>query len=229
MSTPVQGGPGGSLGRAWSRARQTGTTGASTASPLQDKSRPIATSPRDDRDPGASRDALSLRERLASRNALPSRGTPPMRSPLSPREGVSSRDDLDSQDSVLSGDTPPLRSSQSLRDSLVSQGALPSRDALSLRPTPLPEPPLASAKRPISASTAWLRGVILAAGCVLGFLWVTPANQEAALVLQRTPRPAAQSVAAERTPDPSATAEQAAATGAALYQEFLKWLQLRGK
>jgi hypothetical protein len=96
----------------------------------------------------------------------------------------------------------------------------------------LPEPPLASAKTPIFTSTVRLGIVVLAAGGALGFLWVTPANQqageEAALVsLRETPRPAAQNVAAERAPDPSTAAEQAAATGAALYQEFLKWRQLR--
>jgi hypothetical protein len=111
---------------------------------------------------------------------------------------------------------------------------LHSRGAPQLRPTLLPDPPLALAKTPVFASTAWLRGVVLAAGGALGLLWVTPANQqageEAALVLLRkTPRPAAQSVATERAPDPSAAAEQAAATGAALYQEFRKWLQLQGR
>jgi hypothetical protein len=78
--------------------------------------------------------------------------------------------------------------------------------------------------------------VVLAAGGALGLLWATPANhnagEEAAPVsLQETPRPAAQNVAAERAPDPSAAAEQAAAAGAALYQNFLKWRQqqLRGR
>jgi hypothetical protein len=72
----------------------------------------------------------------------------------------------------------------------------------------------------------WLRGAVLAAGGALGFLWVTPANQDAALAsLRETPRPV---VAAERAPAPSAAAEQAAATGAALYEDFLKWLQ-RGR
>jgi len=172
---PVQGGPGGPLGYASSRARQAGTTGASTTSPLQelqDKPPRIVTSLRDDRDPEASLDMPSSRD------------------------------------------------------------ALPSHDAPSLRPTLLPEPPLAPAKTPIFASTA-LRVVVWAAGGALGFLWVTPANrqagEEAALAsLRETPRPAAQNVAAERAPDPSA-AEQAAAAGAALYQDFLKWRQLRGR
>jgi hypothetical protein len=207
----VQGEPGGPLGYAWSRARQTGTTGASTASPLED-----------DRDLGASPGMPS------SRNALPSR------SGTSLREALSSRDGLAAQDSLLSGDPRPPRSSQSLRDRLPSRDALHSRGARHLRPTLLPEPPLAPAKTPVFASSAWLRGVVLASGGALAFLWVTPTNQqageEAALVsLRKTPRPAAQSVAAERAPDPAAAAEQAAATGAALYQEFLKWLQLRGR
>jgi hypothetical protein len=96
-----------------------------------------------------------------------------------------------------------------------------------------PEPPLAPAKTPIFASAAWLMGVVvLAAGGALGFLWGTPANQqagdEAALVsLREALRPAAQNVAAERAPEPLAAAEQAA--GAALYQDFLKWRQLRGR
>jgi hypothetical protein len=94
------------------------------------------------------------------------------------------------------------------------------------------EPPPAPAKTPIFASTTWLRVVVLAAGGALGFLWVTPANQqaseEAALVpLRETPRPAAQNVAAGQAPDPSTAAEQAA--GAALYQDFLKWRELQGK
>jgi hypothetical protein len=96
-----------------------------------------------------------------------------------------------------------------------------------------PEPPLASpAKMPVFASTAWLRGVVLAAGGALGVLWATPANQQAgevaALVSPReTPGPAVQNVAAERAPDPLAPAGQAA--GAALYQDFLKWQQQRGR
>jgi hypothetical protein len=73
-------------------------------------------------------------------------------------------------------------------------------------------------------------GVVLAGGGALGFLWVTPVNQqagaEAALVsLQGTPSPAAQNGAH----DSSAAAEQAAVAGAALYQEFLKWRQLTGR
>jgi hypothetical protein len=94
------------------------------------------------------------------------------------------------------------------------------------------EPPPAPVKTPIFVSTARLRGVILAAGGALGFLWVTPANQqageEAALAsLRDTSRPEAQTFAAERAPDPLAAAEQAA--GAALYQDFLKWRQLQGR
>jgi hypothetical protein len=219
---PVEGGPGGPLGHAWSRVRQNGTTGASAASPLPDEPSQIVTPLRDDRDPGASPRMPS------SRNALPSRGG------TSLRDALSSRDGFAAQDSWLSGDAKPPRSSQSLQDRLPSPDALHSRGARRLRPTRLPEPPLAPAKTPISASTAWLRGVVLAAGGVLGLLWVTPANQQAgeaaALAsLQETPGPAAQSVAAGRTPDPSAAAEQAAATGAALYQEFQKWLQLRDR
>jgi hypothetical protein len=235
MSMPVEGGPGGPLGYAWSRrARQTGTAGAGGASPLQDEPPQIVTSLRDDLDPGASRDARSLREHLASRSTLPSPDTRPMRSSLSAREGASSRDGLDAQDSQFSGDPRPPRSSQPLRDRLPLRDALHSHDAPHLRPTLLPEPPLASAERPIFASAAWLRGVVLAAGGALGFLWVTPANQQAGkevalMSVRKTPGPAAQSAAAERAPDTSAAAEQAAATGAALYQEFLKWLQLRGR
>ena len=226
---PLRGGHGGPLGHAPSRARQAATTGASAASPLQelqDSSPRIVTSLRTDRDPGASlcmpssrdalpsrdgmplRDALSSRKGVASRSALSLRDTPPMRSHLSPREGVSSR------------------------DGLAAQNSLPSRDAASLRPTLLPEAPLAPAKAPIFASTAWLRVAVLATGGALGFLWATPANQqageEAALVsLRETPRPAAQNVAAMRPLDPSAAVEQAAI--AALYQDFLKWRQLRGR
>jgi hypothetical protein len=94
-----------------------------------------------------------------------------------------------------------------------------------------PEPPLSPpVKMPIFASTARLRGVVLAAGGAIGILWATPANQqageEAALAsLRETPRPAAQNVAADAEPDPSAAPEQAA--GAALYQDFLKWRQSR--
>jgi hypothetical protein len=232
MSMPVQGGPGGSLGHAWSRARQTGTAGASAASPLQDEPPQVVASLRDDRDRGASRDARSLREGLAARNTLPSRDSRPMRSSLSPRERASSQDGLAAQDSLLSVEPRTPHSSQSLRDRLASRDALHSRDVPHLRPTLLPEPPLAPAERPIFASTAWLRGVALAAGGALGLLWVTPANQKAGeevalMSLRKTPRPAAQSVAAARAPDPAA--EQAAATGAALYQEFLKWLELRGR
>jgi hypothetical protein len=58
--------------------------------------------------------------------------------------------------------------------------------------------------------------VVLAAVGAFGVLWVTLAS------LRETPRPAAQNVAAER-----AAAEQAA--GAALYQEFLRWRQLKGR
>jgi hypothetical protein len=54
-------------------------------------------------------------------------------------------------------------------------------------------------------------------------LWVTLVS------LRETPRPAAQGVAAERARDPPAAAEQVAAAGAALYQDFLKWRQLQGR
>jgi hypothetical protein len=47
--------------------------------------------------------------------------------------------------------------------------------------------------------------------------------------LRETPRPVAQYVAVQRASDPPAAAEQTAAAGAALYQEFLKWQQLRGR
>jgi hypothetical protein len=92
------------------------------------------------------------------------------------------------------------------------------------------EPPLAPAKTRIFAPTAF-RVVALAAGGALGFLCVTPTNQEvgeevASVSLQETPTPAAQQVADERAPDPPAEAEQAAA-GAALYDNFLKWRQLQ--
>jgi hypothetical protein len=219
---PVQGGPDRPLGYAWSRTRQTGTTGAGAASPLEDEPPQVVTSLQDDRDPGAS-PGMRL-----SRNALPSRGG------TSLLDALSSRDGLAAHDSLLSGGTRPPRSSPSLRDRLPSRGGLHSRDTPHLRPTRLPEPPLASAKTPVFASTAWLRGVVLAAGGALGLLWVTPANQQAVeavapVPLQETPTLAAQSVAAGRAPDPSAAAEQAAATSAALYQEFLKWLQLRGR
>jgi hypothetical protein len=222
MSMPVQEGPGGPLGYAWSRARQKGRTGASAASPLQGEPPQIVTSLQDGRDRGASPSMPS------SRNALHSRGGQSL------RDALSSRDSLAAQDSLPSGDTRPPRSSQSLRGRLPSRDALHSHDAPHLRPTLLPEPPLAPAKTPAFASTAWLRVVALAAGGALGFLWVTPANQQgdkavALVPLRETPGPAAQSVAAGRAPGPSEAAEQAAATGAALYQEFLKWLQLRGR
>ena len=186
---PVQGGPGGPSNHVWSRARQTGTTGANTSSLLRDKPREIVTSLRDEQEPGASLRMPSSRDALASRG------------------------------------------STSVRDALSSRGNLVSRNAL--RPTLLPEPPLAPAKTPVFASTAWLRGLVLVAGGALALLWVTPANQQAdeeaaPVSLRQTPRPAAQSVAAERAPDPSAAAEQGAVTGAALYQRFLKWRQLRG-
>ena len=130
-------------------------------------------------------------------------------------------------DMPSSRDALPSRGGRSLRDALSSREGLASRNALPshgvppLRPTLLPEPPLAPAKTRIFASTARLMVVILTAGGALGFLWVTLVS------LRGTPRPAAQSVAAEQAPDPSATVEQAA--GAALYQEFLTWRQSRGR
>jgi hypothetical protein len=103
------------------------------------------------------------------------------------------------------------------------------RSRLAATPTDqTPEPPLAPpAKTPIFASAARLRGVVLAAGV----LWATPANQqageEAALMSPlETPGSAVQNVAAERASDPSAAGQ---AAGAALYQDFLKWQQLRGR
>jgi hypothetical protein len=107
------------------------------------------------------------------------------------------------------------------RDSFVAQGSPLARDASRLRPTLLPEPPLARAKASIFAATAPLRVVVLVAGGALGFLWLT------AVPLRETPRPAFQDIAAEGVPDPAAAAAQAA--GAALYQNFLKWRQLQGK
>jgi hypothetical protein len=92
------------------------------------------------------------------------------------------------------------------------------------------EPPLPPAKTPIFAPTAF-RVVVLAAGGALGFLYVTPANQQvgeevASVSLRETLTPAAENVADERAPDPATAAEQAAA-GAALYDDFLKWRQLQ--
>jgi hypothetical protein len=89
------------------------------------------------------------------------------------------------------------------------------------------EPPLPPAKTPIFAPTAF-RVVVLAAGGALGFLYVTPANQQAgeevaSVSLRET---LTENVADERAPDPSAAAEQAAA-GAALYDDFLKWRELQ--
>jgi hypothetical protein len=92
------------------------------------------------------------------------------------------------------------------------------------------EPPLPRANTRIFAPTAF-RVVVLAAGGALGFLYVTPANQQvdeevASVSLQETLTPAAENVADERAPDPSAAAEQVAA-GAALYDDFVKWRQLQ--
>jgi hypothetical protein len=138
----------------------------------------------------------SSRKGLASLNALPSRDIAPMRSALSQRGGVFSH-------------------GFAVQDSLLA------RDAPRLRPTLLPEPPLARAKAPIFAASARLRVVVMAAGGALGFLWLT------VVPLRETPRPKFQDIAAEHVPDPTATAEQAA--GAALYQNFLKWRQLQSK
>ncbi len=82
------------------------------------------------------------------------------------------------------------------------------------------------AKTRMSASTMRFSLMALAAGGALGFLWVTPTNRQAGedvakVSLQETPRPVAQNT----TPDPAAAGEQAAATGAALYQDFLRWRQ----
>src|SRR5262252_9272468 len=92
---PVQGGPGGPLGYAPSRARLAETTGASTASPLRELQ--IVMSLRDDHAPKA------LLDMPPSRDALPSRGGTPLRDGLSSREGFASRNALPSRD------TPPLR------------------------------------------------------------------------------------------------------------------------
>jgi hypothetical protein len=198
VSVPVQGGPGRPLDYAPSWARQAETTGTRTTSPLlesQDQSPQIVTSVCDDRAAGASLGMPYSRKGLAPTNPLPSRDIAPMRPALSQREGVFPRRGFAAQDRLLSPDAPPLR------------------------PTRLPEPPLARAKAPIFAAT--LGVVVLAGAGALGFLWLT------ALPLRETLRSAAQHVAAERVPDPSATAQQAA--GAALYQDFLKWRQLHGK
>jgi hypothetical protein len=112
-------------------------------------------------------------------------------------------------------------STASPRGGTSFRNALSSHDAPPLRPTQLPDPPLAPAKTRIFASTARLSVVALAASGALGLLWVI------LLSLRETPRPAAQDVATERAPDPSAGAERDAATGAALYQDFLKWRQLQ--
>jgi hypothetical protein len=200
VNIPVQGGAGGPLDYAPSWARRAGTTGASIVSPLQelqDLSRQIVTSVRDDRDPGTPLGLPSSRNGLASLNPLSSRDIAPKRSALSQRQAFFSRDSFAAQDSLLA------------------------RDASRLRPTLLPEPPLARAKSSIFAATARLRVVVLVAGGALGFLWLT------AVPLRETPRPAFQDVPAERVPDPSATVEQAA--GVAMYQNFLKWRQLQGK
>jgi hypothetical protein len=210
---PVQGGPGGPLDYAPWRARLAGTTGASTASPpqeLPDKSPQIVTFFRDDRRPGASLGMLSSRDTLLSRGGVSLRDA-------SSQEGASSRGGLAAQDSLLSPDTLPPRSWQPLRDSLPSRDVLFLRDAPRLRPTLLPKPPLACAKMSIFASIARVSSVVLAAGGALGFLWV------AMVSLRGTTRPEARDVVAERARDPPAAAEQAAATGAALYQDFLKW------
>src|SRR5262249_31903275 len=115
---PAQGGPGGPLRYASSRARQTGTTGAATASLLREisgQTSPDRNASSGRSDPGASLDMPS------SQDALPSRGVNSLRDALSSLEGLASRN------AVLSSDTLPLR------------------------PTLLPEPPLASAKTLIFA------------------------------------------------------------------------------
>src|SRR5262249_33661161 len=106
-----------------------------------------------------------------------------------------------SRDALSSRGGRSLLDTLSSREGLASWNALPLRDARPLRPTLLPDPPLAPAKAPIFAPTARLMVVVLAAGGVLGFLWMTLVS------LRETPRPAAQSVAAERGPDQSAGAE----------------------
>jgi len=104
------------------------------------------------------------------------------------------------------------------------------RSRLAADPTDLRlEPPLAPAKTPIFAPTAFAL-VVVAAGGALGFLYGgLPAKEQvgdevASVSLRETPAAAAQNVADERAPDPAAAAEQAAA-GAALYDNFLKWRQ----
>jgi hypothetical protein len=80
----------------------------------------------------------------------------------------------------------------------------------------------------------------VAAGGALSFLWITSPHGSRSQDLQAgkevvpvsqwgTPRPVAQNVEVERAPDPSTAAEQSAAAGAALYHDFLKWRQLRGR
>lgn len=114
------------------------------------------------------------------------------------------------------------------------------RSRLAAAPTDqTPEPPLAPPKTRILASAVRLIVVVsVAAAGALGFLWITSphgsrlpnlqAGKEVAPASPReAPEPAAQNVAAERAPNPPPAAEQAA--GAALYQDFLKWQQLRGK
>jgi hypothetical protein len=112
------------------------------------------------------------------------------------------------------------------------------RSRLAATPTDqTPEPPLAPPKTPIFTFVVRLIGVVgVAVGGALAFLWITSphgsrspnlqAGKEVELVSQpETSKPATQKVAA----DPSVAAQQPAAAGAALYQDFLKWRQLQGR
>ncbi len=138
MSTPVQGGPAGPLGYAPRRAREAGTTGANTASPLQEmRDRRNALSLGEDRDPVtrdplSPRDAPSLRDTLSSpdglppRSPMPSRELPPLRDTLSDLEGLSSRSPQP---------MPPPRETSAVRD------ALSALESLSSRPQSSREPP----------------------------------------------------------------------------------------
>jgi hypothetical protein len=168
MSTPVRGGPDGPLGYAPPRARQAGTTRASTAfdssaelgsSPLlqglEDKPPRIAPSLQGDGDPPSSQDAspssrsaTSLREALSPRDGFTPRETGSLREALSPRESLSSRD-------PLTRDSATLRPQVLPREGLASRDQL-SRDAGTLRSPLLPREGLA-ARDPLSRDAGTLR------------------------------------------------------------------------
>jgi hypothetical protein len=218
---PVQGEPSGPLKYAPPSVRQPGTARASTASPpqeLQYGPPQVVTSLRGDRGPGV----------------LP--GVPPSRDVLSSHGGTSLR-------ASGTGSAPVAAWKRKKRSPKLFEGdaALKElRSRLAAAPTDqTPAPHLAPPKTPMFASVVMLMGIVgVAAAGALGFVWITSphglhspnlqAGKKVAPVSQReTPRPAAENVAAERAPDPSAAAEQPAS--AALYQEFLKWRQLRGR